>query len=58
MNITIKISITLLYIIFSCLVTHNAYDVFCCGAWGNGVIRVQETITTIHKEPQIGNISK
>ena len=33
-------------------------DVFCCGAWGNGVIRVQETITTIYKEPRIGNISK
>ena len=33
-------------------------DVFCCGAWGNGVIQVQETITIIYKEPRIGNISK
>ena len=33
-------------------------DVFCCRAWGNGVIQVQETITTIYKEPRIGNISK
>ena len=23
-------------------------DVFCCKTWGNGVIRVQETITTIY----------
>ena len=33
-------------------------DMFCCRAWCNGVIRVEETITTIYKEPRIGNISK